>query len=227
MGVGLECKADHGKSGTARTLSLPVEVENILCFLCFLLFKLAYYGSMKTLFLPVVFLGLITVSGLAQSPTPSPTPNPNGRVPLWICVTPAGTYEVALRSMVSVSSCEYIVDGIARVNEVNIDTTGNMAVRFYYIEPMTPNSPIGLGQSIINKAQDLATEGAERTGQDEVWKKVVKNYPTTTHAHTIEYRVDSKDDLDKIFTSAELAFRTSVPSSYVIPGSATSVAPAQ
>jgi len=84
-----------------------------------------------------------------------------------------------------------------------------------------------LGQSVINKAQDLATEAAERTGQDEIWKKVVKNYPTTTHSHTIEYRCDSKDDLDKIFTSAELAFRTQMPTSYVIPGTTSGVAPAQ
>lgn len=131
---------------------------------------------------------------------------------------PGGTYEVALRSIVSVSSCEYIVDNVARVNEVNIDTTGNMAVRFYFIEPMTPNSPIGLGQSTINKVQEVMTEAASRAGQDEVWKKVVKNYPTTTHAHTIEYRVDSREDLDKIFKSAELAFRTFKPATYTVPG---------
>lgn len=185
---------------------------------------------MKPLFLPLMILVLVSSSSLAQqnaTPTPTPAPSLNGRVPLWICVTPAGTYEVALRAMVSVSSCEYIVDGVARVNEVNIDTTGNMAVRFYYIEPMTPNSPIGLGQSLINKAQDTLSEAADRTGQDELWKKVVKNYPATTHSHTIEYRVDSKNDLDKIFTSAEQAFRTATPASFIVAGAPTSVAPAQ
>jgi len=166
---------------------------------------------------------------MAQTPAASPaaTPALNGKIPLWICVTPGGTYEVALRSMVSVSSCEYIVDNVARVNEVNIDTGGNMAVRFYYLQPMTPNSPLGLGQSTINKLQEVVTEAAQRTGQDEIWKKVVKNYPTTTHAHTIEYRVDSKDDLEKIFASAELAFRTGTPAAYVVPGSGTTVAPSQ
>jgi len=180
---------------------------------------------MKKLLLPILLLAITVQASMAQTPAASSTPALNGRVPLWICVTPGGTYEVALRSIVSVSSCEYIVDNVARVTEVNIDTGGNMAVRFYYIEPMTPNSPIGLGQSTINKLQDVVTEAAERTGQDEVWKKVVKNYPTTTHAHTIEYRVDSKDDLTKIFTSAELAFRTGTPSAYVVPGSGTTVAP--
>ena len=179
---------------------------------------------MKPIFL--ILLGLVT-AGSILAQTPTPTPDPTGRIPLWICVTPAGTYEVALRSIVSVSTCEYLVDGVARVNEVNIDTVGNMAVRFYYIEPTTPNSPIGLGQSVINKAQETMSTVAARTGQDEIWKKVMKNYPTTTHAHTIEYRVDSKDDLTKIFTSAELAFRTFKPTTYVVPGTSTEGVPAQ
>jgi hypothetical protein len=182
---------------------------------------------MKNFSLPALILALITTTATAQTPAASPTPILSGRVPLWICVTPGGQYEVALRSMVSVSSCEYIVDNVARVHEVNIDTMGNMAVRFYYIEPMTPNSPIGLGQSTINKAQEILQEAASRTGQDEVWKKVMKNYPTTTHSHTIEYRVDSQDDLDKIFKSAEQAFRTATPSSYLVPGSGVTVAPSQ
>jgi hypothetical protein len=146
---------------------------------------------------------------LAQEPTPTPsaTPLPGAAIPLWRCVLPGGTYEVALRSIVSVSEHEYLVDGVARVTEVNVDTVGNMAVRFYYLEPMTPNSPVGLGQTAINKAQEIAQNLAERTGQEEVWQKVVKNYPTTTHAHTIEYRLDSKDALDKLFKSADEAFR--------------------
>ena len=138
------------------------------------------------------------------------TPDPNApgtRVPLWICNTPGGTYEVALRSIVSVSTCEYLVDGIVHVTEVNVDTQGNMAVRFYYLEPVTPNSPVGVGQSAVDKAQEIAQQLADQSGQD-VWQKVIKSYPTTTHAHTIEYRVDSKEDLLKIFTSAEQAFRT-------------------
>ena len=108
--------------------------------------------------------------------------------------------------MVSVSSHEYLVDGLARVTEVNIDTNGNALARFYYIEPTAPNSPIGLGQATIDKAQQMLQEGAARTGQD-VWQKVVKNYPTTTHAHTIEYRVTDKATLSALYTSAEGALR--------------------
>ena len=139
--------------------------------------------------------------------SPSPTPLPGG-LPVWRCELPGGTYEVALRSIVSVSSHEYIVDGAARVTEVNVDTTGSMTVRFYFLEPISATSPFGVGQSTLDKMQELAHEASDRTGQSDVWKKVVKSYPTTTHAHTIEYRIESLDSLTKIFNSAEGAFRT-------------------
>jgi hypothetical protein len=165
------------------------------------------------LFKPVIrpkFIILVLVLAFtevrAQDSQATPTPMPGG-LPVWRCELPGGIYEVALRSIVSVSSHEYIVDGAARVTEVNVDTTGSMTVRFYYLEPITPTSPLGIGQSTINKVQEMGKELMDRTGQGEVWQKVVKNYPTTTHARTIEYRLESQDQLDKLFQSAETAFR--------------------
>jgi hypothetical protein len=179
---------------------------------------------MKKFLLPAVFFALATASLQAQTAAPAATPLPGTKIALWICNSPGGTYEVALHTIVSVSTCEYIVDGIARVSEVNIDTNGNMAVRFYYIEPLTPNSPLGLGQATIDKAKEIAQEAADRTGQD-AWKKVVKNYPTTTHAHTIEYRVDTKDDLMLLFTSAEKAFRTNTAATLTVGDTASELTP--
>ena len=146
----------------------------------------------------------------AQTPTPpAPPPAPAGdkaNQTLFRCTLPGGTYEVAVRAIVAVASHEYIVDGIARVTEVNIDTTGALVARFYYLEPVTPNTPGGIGAATVDKVQSLRKEAAERSGQD-VWKKVVKNYPTTTHARTIEYRVTEKEHLTRIFAGAEEAFR--------------------
>ena len=144
-------------------------------------------------------------SGTPPPGSPTPTPPPTN-IPMWRCNLPGGSYSVALRAIVSVSSHEYLVDGTVRVIEVNIDTIGNALARFYYIEPNVPNSPIGLGQATIDKAQQLLQEGAARSGQD-VWQKVVKNYPTTTHSHTIEYRVTDKATLTNLYTSAESALR--------------------
>ena len=170
----------------------------------------------KLLLLSVVTL-LAHCFLLAQTPQPSPGESTPLAAPIWKCALPGGTYEVALRSIVSVSIHEYLANGVARVNEVNIDTAGSALVRFYFLEPVTPNSPIGLGQSAIEKAKEVLEQAAERTGQEEVWKKVVKDYPTSTHAHTIEYRVETKEQLDKIFKSAELAFRTGRGSALTIP----------
>ena len=110
--------------------------------------------------------------------------------------------------MVAVSTHEYVVDGVGRVTEMNIDTPGSMAVRFYYMEPLTPQSPVGIGQSTLDKVQEMAKDAMGRVQPGEpIWEKVVKNYPTSTHAHTIEYRLDSKDKLTQLFNSAEQAFR--------------------
>ena len=136
-----------------------------------------------------------------QQATPAPT-----NILMWRCNLQGGSYSVALRSIVSVSMHEYMVDAAVRVTEVNIDTSGNALARFYYLEPNLPNAPTSLGQFGVDKAQELLQQGAEKTGQD-VWKKVVKNYPTTTHSHTIEYRVSDKETLGKLFESAESALR--------------------
>ena len=151
-------------------------------------------------------LALLPLSLLAQTPTAPPTTNASAaNVVLFRAKLPGGTYEVAVRSIVAVTSHEYVVDGVARVTEVNVDTTGSLLARFYFIEPVTPNSG-GIGAATIDKAQELLRQAAEKTGQD-VWKKVVKNYPTTTHARTVEYRVVEKGDLNKIYEAAEEAFR--------------------
>jgi hypothetical protein len=151
------------------------------------------------------------------SPTPTPTPpaTPAPTRNLWTCSTPGGTYQVLVSAMLSVSQQEYIVDGAARVTEVNIDTQGQFAVRFYYIEPAVVAGPGGIGAATFGKVQDVLSQAADRSGSD-VWKKVVKSYPTTTHARTIEYRVGSKDSLTKIFTSAAGAQGTGKPDTVTI-----------
>jgi hypothetical protein len=41
---------------------------------------------------------------------------------------------------------------------------------------------------------------------DDVRTKVVKSYPTTTHAHTVEYRLVDRESLNKLFDSIEEAW---------------------
>lgn len=157
----------------------------------------------------LLVLAATVAAGLAQAPAPA-TPAPAGNqsvIPLFRAKLPGGTYEVAVRAIISVASHEYLVDGVTRVTEVNIDTAGSLLVRFYYLEPAAPNTPAGIGSATVAQTQRLLKEAAEKTGQD-VWKKVIKNYPTTTHARTVEYRLESMEQLNKVFESAEAALRT-------------------
>ena len=128
----------------------------------------------------------------------------------WRCELPGGVYAVSLPTVSSVSTHEYVVDGAARVTELTVGTTGAVVARFYYLQPLVPKSPIGLGQSVIDKVQERAQDVAgrlESAGVEPFWKKVVKNYPTTTHAHTVEYRLDNLDDVEKLRKSLETAWR--------------------
>jgi hypothetical protein len=124
----------------------------------------------------------------------------------WRCELPGGVYLVNLSSLASVSIHEYVVDAAARVTELTVATNSAVVARFYYIEPMIRKSPVGFGQSLNDKAQERE-EASNRTGMEVVWKKVVKNYPLTTHAHTVEYRVESVDQLKKLEKSLEDAVR--------------------
>lgn len=155
-------------------------------------------------------LVLLAANASAQEPDPAnPTPPTNTPVqatkPIWRCNLPGGTYEIVVAAIVSVSSHEYIVDGAARVTEVNVDTQGSLTARFYYIEPLA--TPGGVGAATLGKVQSVLTEAADRTGVD-AWKKVVKNYPTTTHAKTVEYRLGTKESLTKLLNSASKSLRT-------------------
>ena len=161
---------------------------------------------MRSLCLLAVALLLAPFAVRAQSPSPTPNPAP-GRVAAWRATLPGGSFVVAVNAMVSVSMHEYVVNGAARVTEVNVDTTGNALARFYYLEPITPRTPLAAGQSVVDKMQDLAREAAGRVDQEAIWQKVMKSNPGSTHAHTVEFRVASKDDLQKIFNSADQAMR--------------------
>jgi len=151
------------------------------------------------------FLLLIFLPSLMLGQTPTPTPDTPPDRGVWRAELPGGTFVVALTAITSVSSHEYVVDNTTRVTEVTVAMIGSVIGRFYYLEPNTPQAPGGIGQSTINFMQEKLVEGAERTGSD-AWKKVIKSYPTSTHAHTVEYRIESKETLRKIYKSLENAW---------------------
>ncbi len=123
-------------------------------------------------------------------------PPPRG---IWTAELPGGTFHVRLADVSSTSIHEFIVDGAARVQEVVIATSSPVVARFYVIEPITPTSPIGVGQSLIDKTRERAEEALSRVGADEALRAVSKSHPATTHAKTVEYRLQSREDLQSLF----------------------------
>lgn len=176
---------------------------------------------LKIALLVVAFVAVVALSGTSRAQRPNANgvnPNagaaaatPTGSVAatqnaFWRCELPGGTFLVALRNIQSVSTSEYIVDGAARVTEVTIATSSSVEGRFYYLEPVTPSAVGATLQQLQQHVQDLAASHVNDA--DKVWEKVVKNYPTTTHAHTVEYRLTSKENIQQLYGSLEQAWTT-------------------
>ncbi len=161
-----------------------------------------------------VALAVVIQPAIAQfpGPTPTPSPTPEGQddtleatnydtITYWKADLPGGTFVVAHDSINAVSTQEYVLDGAARVTEVNVGTSGVFQPRFYYIEPINVPGPVGdAAERALTAAQAAATRVIPG---DPIWAKVIKEYPTTTHAGTIEYRLETKAQLEALYTSLE------------------------
>jgi hypothetical protein len=139
----------------------------------------------------------------AQEASPSPA---QLRGDIWRAELSGGEYMVRLSAITSVSLHEYVLDGVARVVEVNIATSGSELARFYYVEPYPPGSPVAAGRRALNAIENKAQETSARIDAGPLQTKVVKNYPVTTHAHTVEYRLSDRDAVNKLFKSVEEAW---------------------
>lgn len=133
-------------------------------------------------------------------------PAERSRVSYWKAVLPDGSFLVPHHAITSISKSSYVVDGAIRVTEMSVGTSGSVQGRFYYAELISTESPAGIGQSTINFLEEKSREIKERIGRGEVGEEVVKNYPDTTHAHTVEFLVASPEILDRMLTSLEQSY---------------------
>lgn len=156
----------------------------------------------------ILFPTLFLSAALAQTSTNTPAA-PQARFSTWTAELNGGTYIVRLDTVRSVSLSAYIVDGGVMVTEVTIATDSDVMGRFYYMEPFSVKTGTSLGDTALDKIKSSAEEVATRTGNADKMLLVMKNYPTTTHAKTVEYRVASKEVINKLFVSARDAWLTS------------------
>lgn len=139
----------------------------------------------------------------AQTTPPAPT-DQNSPLRAWEASFIRGHYLVWLNSISSVSKHEYVADAVARVVEVNIATNSSVEARFYFLEPVTSENKSGVagaGQAILDRAKQAVSSVAERVSPGSSDMRVVKNYPGSTHAHTVEFVLDEEEKLDSLYAS--------------------------
>lgn len=141
--------------------------------------------------------------GGGQSQLPSGSEGDDNEQPgyrhLWEARMQGGSYMVLVGKIAFVSKHEYVSDGVARVVEVTVAAEGSAVARFYYLEPAGADSSLSAAQVALEKMRGLARDGAQRVGQEGLMSQVVKNYPTTTHAHTVEYRLQTEEALESLY----------------------------
>ena len=109
-----------------------------------------------------------------------------------------GKFVMPYARIVSVARHDYLVDGAGRVHELTVDTNGTVIARYYFLESGLDDSPIKAVGIINNRLEKTGKLLEKRTGVDR--REVVKHYPDTTHAKTVEFNVSEKEHLDAIYS---------------------------
>ncbi|MFO8026584.1 MAG: hypothetical protein R6U56_02845 [Opitutales bacterium] len=121
----------------------------------------------------------------------------------------ARSYHAREAGVLSISKQEYVTAAF-RVLEVNIVTNGPALLRIYHSRPLKPGEVSGAfgraaqasglpAPSIIQtplppQVEAMAERGSE-VADTITNQTVIKEYPLATHAHTIEFRVSSRNEL--------------------------------
>lgn len=130
-----------------------------------------------------------------------------------------GSYMVALDRISAISRHKYLIDGGIVVDEVTIDTVGQGLMRVYYMAPLTElTKGSGTGAAaarIVDRGRELVDRVGEVAGTN-AHNMVVKKFPETTHARSIEYRVNSASELSALHSSVKTAWENNRGRSLVI-----------
>jgi hypothetical protein len=158
----------------------------------------------------LLLAGLLTCSLTAQTPPAEEAEKPGesaGPNRFWQATLGGGHFMVALDRIASVSRHKYVLDGAVIVDEVTVDTVGQALARFYYISPISDAAPGNTASDVAARARELMDKAADRAGTD-VQDMVVKKYPVTSHAKTIEYRILSEAELTSLYNSVRNSWET-------------------
>lgn len=130
-----------------------------------------------------------------------------GPARFWQANLTGGGFMVALDKIVSVSRHKYVLDGALIIDEVTVDSVGQALARFYFITPITDAAAANSLTGLADRGRELVDKAANRAGT-EVHNMVVKKYPDTSHAKSIEFRVLSEKELAAVYGSVRNAWET-------------------
>jgi len=125
----------------------------------------------------------------------------------WQASLPGGHYMVAIDRIASISMHQYVLDAQLLVDEVVVDTNGRGLARFYYVTSVAEASGSAAAGRVVEKGRELLDRAGQRSGSN-VHELAQKNYPTTSHAGMIEYRLLDRRDLDQLYKSLRNAWET-------------------
>lgn len=132
----------------------------------------------------------------------------DGPLRFWQATLPGGHYMVALDRIATISRHKYILDGGMVIDEVTIDASGQSLARFYVVSPITAAAPGNAAAAVIERSRALIDASAQQATGSELQNMVVKNYPTTSHARTVEYRIMTEAQLSSLYTSLRGAWES-------------------
>jgi len=158
----------------------------------------------------ICFASVVAISVDLRAQTETPTEKTKesvGDARFWQANLSGGSYMVALDRIVSVSRHKYLLDGALIVDEVTIDTTGQALARFYFISPVTDAAPGNTVADLAKHGRELVDKATKYAGT-EVQNMVIKKYPDTTHAKSIEYRLLTEAELSSLYGSVQNAWET-------------------
>jgi hypothetical protein len=151
----------------------------------------------RTLWLGGLAFAATVVLLYAQAPLQQ---SKNGTVrPFWQCHMPSGSFIIPLDRVSNISTHQYVVQGAGRVWEIVLADGSSSIARFYYMETASELSNPVTGDDTVRYTEMALEEVSKETDSEEVWRRVVKEYPHATHAHTVEYRFQDRLTLNKVF----------------------------
>lgn len=120
---------------------------------------------------------------------------------------------VKINTITSISRQRYLLNGSLNVWELVIDTTGNNAIRIYCIE--TPGGKAGMTADLASRVPGMSY--VKEAGGLNGTECVTKTYPESTHAHSVEFRVQTPEALNKIQKSLMKALSTGRGDTLMLP----------